>query len=294
MAGLGSSDLTWNLAHDVTNLLSYHFMVNAFRAGTAVAVVAAVVGWFMVLREQSYAGHTLSLVGFPGAAGAVWLGASASLGFFAFCVAAAILIAAVPRTTGRAVHGESAVIGVVQAFALACGLLFVSLYAGFLNGVTALLFGNFLGITNGQVAALVATAIACVGLIGLLYRPLLFASVDPDVATARGIPERRLSVLFLVLLGVSVAEAAQITGELLVFALLVVPAASAQAVTARPLRSLVLAVGFGLGIVWTGLAIAFYSPYPVGFWISSAALVTYGGARVFARYAGPHAPAVAS
>jgi zinc/manganese transport system permease protein len=285
MFAIAAAPFTWNLVRDLTELFSFHFMVNAFRAGTAVAVVAAVVGWFMVLREQSYAGHTLSLVGFPGASGAVWLGASAGLGFFAFCIAAALLIAAVPRARGTGFRDESAVIGTLQAFALACGLLFASLYAGFLNGVTSLLFGNFLGITDAQVVALVVTAVACVVVIAVLYRPLLFASVDPDVARARGIPERRLSVVFLVVLGVAVAEAAQITGALLVFALLVVPAASAQVITPRPLRSLGLAVCFGLAIVWTGLAVAYYSPYPVGFWISAMALATYGSARLVARRA---------
>jgi zinc/manganese transport system permease protein len=264
------------------NLFAYHFMVNAFRAGTAVAVVAAIVGWFMVLRAQTFAGHTLSVVGFPGAAGAVWLGASASLGFFAFCIGAALLIAAIPRATGARFSEESAVIGTLQAFALACGLLFVSLYAGFLNGVTALLFGNFLGITDEQVLTLAATTVLCVVVIALVYRPLLFASIDPDVASARGIRSRALSVLFLVVLGIAVAEAAQITGALLVFALLVVPAASAQVITARPAVSLGLAVGFGLAIVWIGLAIAYSSPYPVGFWISAMAMVTYGAARTYA------------
>jgi len=263
-------------------MFAYHFMVNAFRAGTAVAVVTAVVGWFMVLREETFAGHSLSVVGFPGAAGAVWLGLSASVGFFAFCVAAALVFAAVPRTTGQGYSEQSAVIGTVQAFALACGLLFVSLYAGFLNGVTALLFGNFLGITDVQVVTLAAVTAVCLVVLAVVYRPLLFASVDPDVAAARGIPARGLSVLFLVVLGVAVAEAAQITGALLVFALLVVPAAAAQVLTARPVHSLLLAVGLGLGIVWVGLTISYYSPYPVGFWISAVALATYGGARLVA------------
>ena len=266
----------------MAGLFTYHFMVNALCAGTAVAIVAAVVGWFMVLRQQTFAGHTLSVVGFPGAAGAVWLGASASLGFFAFCIGAALLIAAIPRRGGQGYSEESAVIGTLQAFALACGLLFVSLYSGFLNGVTALLFGNFLGITNEQVVTLAATTVGCLVVVAVVYRPLLFASVDPDVATARGIRTRVLSLVFLVVLGVAVAEAAQITGALLVFALLVVPAAAAQIVTARPLASLGLAIGFGLAIVWSGLVIAYSSPYPVGFWISTIALVVYGGARVYA------------
>jgi len=264
-------------------VFSYHFMVNAFRAGTVVAVVAGVVGWFMVLRAQSFAGHTLSLVGFPGAAGAVWLGVSASLGFFAFCTAAALVIALLPRSTGRAFSEESAVIGTVQAFALACGLLFVSLYEGFLNGITGLLFGNFLGITNAQVLTLALTGLVCVGVLAGVGRPLLFASIDPDVATGRGIPARGLSVVFLVVLGLAVAEASQITGSLLVFALLVVPAAAAQRVTARPGIGLALSVAFGLAIVWSGLTIAYSSSYPVGFWISAIALGVYGAAYVYSR-----------
>jgi zinc/manganese transport system permease protein len=264
-------------------VFSYHFMVNAFRAGTVVAVVAGVVGWFVVLRGQSYAGHTLSLVGFPGAAAAVWLGVSASVGFFAFCTAAALVIALVPRAAGRAFSEESAVIGTVQAFALACGLLFVSLYEGFLNGITGLLFGNFLGITDAQVLTLALTGLVCVGVLGAVGRPLLFASIDPDVATARGIPARGLSILFLVVLGLAVAEASRITGSLLVFALLVVPAAAAQRVTARPVIGIAVTVGFGLAIVWSALAIAYSSPYPVGFWISAIALGVYGAAYGYGR-----------
>ena len=283
--------LTWNPVHDVRELFAFHFMVNAFRAGTVVAIVAAGAGWFMVLRAQTFAGHTLSVVGFPGAAGAAWLGLSASLGFYAFCVGAAVLIALLPHTSGRAHGEEPAVIGTIQAFALALGLLFVSLYAGFLNGVTALLFGNFLGITDAQVVTLVVVAGVSAGVLALVSRPLLFASVDEDVAVARGVPARALAVCYLVVLGAAVAEAAQITGALLVFALLVVPPAAAQVLSARPARSLVLAVVFALVIVWTGLAAAYFSPCPVGFWISAAALLVYGAARAAARIRDERRPA---
>ena len=115
----------------------------------------------------------------------------------------------------------------------------------------------------------------------LVRKPLLFSSVDPDVASARGVPARVLSTLFLVVLGVAVAEASQITGALLVFALLVVPAATAQVLTARPGLSFELATAFGLGITWAGLACAYYSPYPVGFWTTSIAFATYVAARVY-------------
>src|SRR4051795_5366752 len=165
-------------------MLSYPFMVNAFRAGTCVALVAGVAGWFMVLRKQTFAGHTLAVVAFPGAAGATLIGVSASYGYFVACMAAAAVIGLGGHAApGRAFSAESAVIGTVQAFALACGLLFVSLYQGFLSGVNGLLFGSFLGITDGQVVVLLLTGVGCVAVLGAMARPLLFASIDPDVAT---------------------------------------------------------------------------------------------------------------
>ena len=215
-------------------------MVNAFRAGTIVAIVAAGIGWFMVLRRETFAGHTLSVVGFPGGAGAIWLGLAAVWGYFAFCIAAALVIAAIPSGRARGYHEESAAIGTLQAFALACGFLFVSLYGGFANGFNALLFGSFLGVTDAQVVTLLVVGVGALLVVGAIARPLLFASVDPDVAAARGVPVRLLSVVFLVVLGVAVAEASQITGSLLVFALLVVPAATAQVVTARPVLGLLV------------------------------------------------------
>src|ERR1041385_748057 len=128
MIAADGPSLTWNLAGDLRQLFDFPFMVNAFRAGTIIAITAALIGWFMVLRRQTFAGHTLALVGFPGAAGAILLGLSANVGFFAFCLAAALVIA-VPRSSREgSVTEESAVIGTVQAFALACGFLFVSLY----------------------------------------------------------------------------------------------------------------------------------------------------------------------
>jgi len=268
-----------NPVDDLRRMLALHFMVNAFRAGTIVAVLAAVVGWFMVLRRQSFAGHTLAVVSFPGAAAAVWLGVSATVGYFAGSIAAALVIALVPRSaSGRPRSQESAVIGTVQAFALAGGALFVSLYGGFLDSITGLLFGSFLGVSDGQVAALGAVALAVLAVLALVGRPLLFSTVDGDVAAARGVPVRALSVLFLVVLGCTAAEVSQITGALLVFALLVMPAAAAQQVTARPVVGLALAVVFGLIVVWVSLSVAFWSPWPVGFWVSTFGFALYVGA----------------
>ena len=266
---------SWNLVEDVRQALMYAFMVNAFRAGAIVAVLAGLVGWFMVLRRQSFAGHTLALVGYPGAAGAVLVGISATYGLFAFALVAALVIGLVPNVGGRGYSEESAVTGTVQAAALACGFLFVSLYGGFLSGANALLFGSFLGITSGQVLLLLVIAAIALAVLAVIARPLLFASIDPDVAQARGVPVRGLSIGFLLLLGVAAAEVSQITGTLLVFALLVVPAATAQAWTTRPVLSVLLTVAIGVAVTWVSLLVAYYSPYPIGFFLTSFAFAVY-------------------
>jgi zinc/manganese transport system permease protein len=266
----GATGLTWNIANDIQQLFSAHFMVNAFRAGTIVAITAGAIGWFMVLRRQSFAGHTLAVVSFPGAAGAILIGVSATGGAFTAAIAAALVIAFVPRSvSGQSYSHESAVTGTVQAFALACGALFVSLYGGFLNSVTALLFGTFLGISDGQVLTLLLVALGALVILGVIARPLFFATVDPDVARARGVPVRLLDAVFLVLLGCAAAEVSQITGALLVFALLVMPAASAQRLTVRPALSFCLTIILALVTTWFGLGVAYFSVYPVGFYVTT-------------------------
>ncbi len=269
-----SVPFSWNLLADLQEMWSWPFMLNAFRAGTLVAVLGAIVGWFMVLRGQSFAGHTLAVVGFPGAAMAIWLGLSASAGYLAFGVLAALVIAVLPARSRRSGGEESAVVGTTQAFALACGVLFVALYQGFLSGTTALLFGGFLGVSAGQVTVLLVVAVLVLGTLAVLGRPLLFASVDAVVARAHGVPVRALDTAFLLTLAVTAAEVSQITGALLVFALLVLPAATAQRLTARPGPGLVLAVLAGLASVWLALFVAYYSPYPFGFWLTT---VAFGG-----------------
>jgi zinc/manganese transport system permease protein len=270
-----SGTFSWNLIADIQDMWSSPFMLNAFRAGAISAVLAAAVGWFMVLRKQTFAGHTLALVGFPGAAGSVWLGIGLVPGYFAFCGLAAIVIAAVGQRGRLGYTEQSAVIGTVQAFALATGALFVALYKGFLNGTNALLFGTFLGITSGQVLVLGAVALVVLAVLALVGRPLLFASIDADVAQAHGVPVRVLNTVFLLLLGAAAAEASQFTGALLVFALLVLPAATAQLLTARPALGLALSVLLGLATISVALFVAYYSPYPIGFWLTTIAFTGY-------------------
>jgi zinc/manganese transport system permease protein len=274
--------LTWNVARDVSQVLEYHFMLNALLAGSVVAVMAGLVGWVMVLRGEAFAGHTLSMMAFPGASAAALAGVPAAWGYFLFCAAGAAAIGRLSGARRISWGDQSAAIGAVQALALAVGFLLLSLYGGVLGDLDSLLFGDLLGVSDGEVLLLVGFAAATLALLAALGRPLLFASVDADVAAARGVPVRAVSLAFLLLLGLAVAATSQITGVLLVFALLVAPAASAQAITARPSASLALTVVLGLLIVWLGLASAYFSPYPAGFFISTVAFAIYVLARMLA------------
>ena len=259
---------------DLRDLFTYPFMVNALEAGTIVAVLAGVTGWFMVLRRQTFAGHTLSVIAFPGAAAASLAGLPVAVGYFGFCAVGALTLAAIAGSR-RSLSAESAAIGSVQALALALGFLFVSLYHGLLNGLDSLLFGTFLGITQDQVLALLVVAVASLSLLTLAARPLLFASVDADVARASGVRVGLLGLGFLLVLGLSVAETSQITGALLVFALLVTPAATAHQLTARPGLGIALSVAVALVVTWLGLALAYFSIYPVGFYVTSLSFGFY-------------------
>ena len=280
MADALEPTLTWNVVHDVGELLEYHFMINALLAGSVVAVMAALVGWVMVLRGEAFAGHTLSMMAFPGAAAAALVGVPGAWGYFLFCGAGAGAIARISGSERFSWSEQSAGIGAVQALALALGFLFVSLYGGVLGDLESLLFGDLLGVSDGQVLVLAVVAVVALAALAALARPLLFASVDPGVAAARGVPVRLLSLAFLLLLGLAVGATSQITGVLLVFALLVAPAASAQALTARPLASLLLTVALGLLVVWLGLGIAYFSIYPAGFFVATVAFAVYVLARV--------------
>jgi len=270
-----------DLISDLRQLTTYPFMVNALAAGSIVALMAGVVGWFMVLRRQSFAGHTLSVMAFPGATGALLVGLSAPTGYFFFCGTAALLIGGAEGPDRRRNPAQaSAVTGTVQAFGLACGFLFLSLYQGVLANYETLLFGTFLGITHEQVLTLAIVAAVTLACLAIAGRPLLFASVDEGVARAHGVPTRALAMGFLLLLGLAVAATAQITGALLVFALLVAPAATAQLITPRIGLSLVLTVAIGISITWVGLGLAYFYNYPVGFYITSVAFVVYVVVRV--------------
>jgi zinc/manganese transport system permease protein len=283
---MGNPTLSWNLGSDVRELLSYQFMVNALQAGTIVAVMAAVVGWYMVLRRQSFAGHTIAVMSFPGAAGAALAGLPSALGYYLACAVAALSIGSAGGSATHGRSGESAAIGVVQVAGLALGFLFLSLYSGVLEQLETLLFGTFLGIDSNQVLTLLIVAVVVLVALAIVGRPLLLATLDPEVARARGVPVRALDVGFLLVLGLAVAATSQITGALLVFALLVAPPAAAQALTPRPGLSLLLSVVFAVLVTWLGLGISYFSIYPLGFFVTSFAFGLYALAHLARHLAG--------
>src|ERR1700716_2637954 len=267
---------SWNLFDDIATLLHYPFMVHAFEAGTIVAIVAGAIGYFVVLRGSAFAAHALSHIGFAGATGAVVLGISPIFGLLAFTLVSGATIGAL----GNRLRGRDVTIGIVLAWTLGLGVLFISLYRGYATEAYALLFGEILGISAADVLiTLVAGIVTIAGLIAM-YRPLLFSSVDEDLASAKGVPVGVLSIAFMAVLAVAVTEAVQVVGVLLIFALIVTPAAIAVRFTSRPPAAILMGMVLALLFTWLGLAIAYYSPHPVSFFITSLAFATYVGVRL--------------
>jgi zinc/manganese transport system permease protein len=268
--------LTWNVLADIAAIFQYQFMVNAYMAGTVVAVVAGAIGYFVVLRGSAFAAHALSHIGFAGATGAVVLGISPILGLLAFTMGSGAAIGAL----GNRLRSRDVTIGIVLAWTLGLGVLFISLYTGYAQEAYALLFGEILGISVGEV--LVTGVVAGVALAALvvMYRPLLYSSVDQDLARAKGVPTVALSVAFMAVLALAVTDAVQVVGVLLIFALIVTPAAIAVRFTSRPGVAIATGVALALAFTWLGLAISYYSPHPVSFFITTLAFATYVAVRV--------------
>jgi len=262
---------SWNPIDDLSMLFQYDFMVHAFEAGTIVAIVAGAIGYFVVLRSSAFAAHALSHIGFAGATGAVVLGVSPVLGLLAFTLGAGTAIGAL----GSRLRGRDVTIGIVLAWTLGLGVLFISLYRGYATEAYAILFGEILGISASDVQLTLIVGLITLACLVAVYRPLLFSSVDEELASAKGVPVTALSIGFMAILAVAVTEAVQVVGVLLIFALIVTPAAIAIRFTSRPATAIVIGVGLALLFTWLGLSIAYYSPHPVSFFITSIAFVTY-------------------
>jgi len=255
----------------ITDMFAYEFMTNAFAAAGIVAVVSSLVGYFLVMRGQTFAGHALSHIGFAGATGAGLIGLAPLWGLLAFTVAAGVTMGAL----GERLSNRDVVIGVVLALALGFGLLFLHYYTSFATQATALLFGNVLAVDHAMIAALAVLGAITVVALAAIMRPLIFTSLQPELAEAKGVPLRFVSMAFLAIVALAVSECAQIVGVLLVFTLMVGPPAAAQRVTTGLWSGLFISAALALSEAWLGLTMAFYTDWPVSFCIAVLSALSY-------------------
>jgi zinc/manganese transport system permease protein len=252
-------------------VLEYDFMQNAFAAAAVVAIVAGLVGYFLVLRGQTFAGHALAHVGFTGATGAVLIGIPPLWGLVAMTVAAGFGMGML----GERLAQRDVAIGIVLSLALGLGLLFLHFYTAFATQATAILFGNVLAVDDDTVWTLFGLGALSIAALAVISRPLLFASLQPELAEAKGVSLRLYSMLFLGIVALATAECAQIVGVLLVFSLMVGPAAAAQRLTTGIAAGLLLSAGLALFEAWAGITLAFYTDWPSSFWITALSAGVY-------------------
>jgi zinc/manganese transport system permease protein len=281
---IGIPPFSPNLVQDVADMLGFDFMRYAFVAGGLIALAAGFVGYFVVLRNQVFTSDALGHVAFTGGLGGVLLGLPLLVSVFVSTIGGALAIGSLG---GRA-RGRDVAIGTVFAWVLGLGVLCLSLYSSGRSGATGILgvtvlFGSILSLQPSQALTASLAGIAISVALLAVCRPLLFVSVDPEVAATRGVPVGFVSIVFLVLVGATVAEAVQAVGALLIFALLVTPAAIAQNLTARPYAGLALSAALGVAFVWLGLALAFYFSYPASFFITALAFIGYLGSVLYSR-----------
>jgi zinc/manganese transport system permease protein len=271
-------------------MLSQEFMRNALLAGTFVALACGVGGWFVVLRGQVFAGDALSHVAFPGALAAAAAGVDERVGLFVATVAVAVAIGALGRgVLSRAGASSSpagdTAIGIAFTFILGLGAFFLARVSTSSAGASGVLgahtlFGSIFGLSGGEARLAAAIGLATTLLLVAIARPLLFASVAPEVAAARGVPARALAIGFLALLGVIAAEATQVVGALLLLGLLAAPAAAAHRAVSSPFVGIALAALLALVAMWAGLVLAYAIPSlpPSSAIVIVAVAINYGSA----------------
>ncbi|HVC04580.1 MAG TPA: metal ABC transporter permease [Candidatus Acidoferrales bacterium] len=252
-------------------------MLNAWESASIVAVVAGVVGFFIVLRGSAFAAHALPNGAFAGAAGASLIGVDAIIGLAVFSILGAVTIAGLGR---RARHDVATALVIVVMLGL--GSLFLSMTTEYAPVIFSLLFGEVLGVSSSELVPIAAIGGVCIVAVLLAYRPLMFSSVMPDVAEARGVGRLRMEVVFLLVVALTTTMAVPVVGALLIFSLLISPAAAARSFTDRPLTAMGLSVLIALGTVWAAIALAYLSNLPIGFFVGSIGAGTYAVGRFWA------------
>jgi zinc/manganese transport system permease protein len=253
------------------DVLGTTFMRHALIGGSLVAIAAGLLGYFVITRQNAFAAHALAHIGFPGATGAILVGAPITLGLAVFCIGGGLLIG----VFGKRVAEREIATGTILALATGLGVLFASLAGANASATTSVLFGNLLAISAQQLVVFGLFTVAVVLALAVVARPLLFASVDPAVAEARGVPVRALGLVFVVLLALTITMAVQVVGTLLLFALVVTPAATALRLTARPARVAAIAVGIALVSVWAGLVLSAMVNLPPSFFVVAVAVAVW-------------------
>ena len=254
-------------------------MVNTWIAATMVALIAGVVGFFVVVRGSAFAAHAIPHGSFGGAAGAVLIGANTILGLGIFAVGGALGIGWLSR---RGRHDVATALSLVLMLGL--GALFLSFSVEYAAAVYSLLFGEVLGVPAYDLLPMAGLGLACILAIALLYRPLLLTSITPEVAEARGVRPGRIETGFLLVVALASTMTVPVVGVLLMFSLMIGPAATARSFTHSPLRAIALSVAIALVIVWLGIAIAYVTNYPVGFFVGTLGALSYGCARVWTAW----------
>jgi zinc/manganese transport system permease protein len=254
------------------------FMTNTWIVATLVALIAGVVGFFVVLRGDAFPAHAIPNGAFAGAAGATLIGVNTLIGLGSFAVLAALGIGWLSR---RGRHDVVTALALVMMLAL--GAAFLSHTSEYSPEIFSLLFGEVLGVSTTEILPVVALAVLCLIAVAALYRPLLLSSAVPDIAEARGVPTYRMEMLFLVVLALATAMTVPVVGALLIFSLMIGPPAAARALTARPLLAMGLATAIALVTVWAAIASSFASNWPVGFFVGVYSAVVYGAGRLWSH-----------
>jgi zinc/manganese transport system permease protein len=264
----------------LSSYLAYDFVRHALVVGSVAAVLGAVVGYFVIIRNVGFAAHALGHIGFTGATGAALFGLAPLPGVVLICGAAGALMG----VTGNRLRRSELAVGMVLSISLGLGSLFLMLYRGFAGQATAILFGNIFGVSTAQVWETIGLAAFSLGALALFSRKLLFASLQPDLAESRGLSLTGLSTAFMLILAVSVALASQVVGMLLVFTLVIGPAGIAARLCRGYWTALALSIAVALGTVWTGILLACLTNWPPSFWITSILFVLYLLTELLSRY----------
>ena len=259
----------------LARLLGYDFVQNAIAAGLVIAIVSGVVSRFVVARNMSFAVHALAELAFTGSAGFILLRLSPVLGLLAGSAITALFIGSL----GVRVRGRDVVVGVVMAFGLGLGVLFITLYKGYANQAFGLLFGTITGVSREDVVLLVGIGILTLAALVVVYRPLTFATVDPEVAEARGVPVGALAVAFLLIMAAAITEAVQVVGVLLILTLLITPGATAERLTAAQGRATLYSVAIALFCTLGGILLSLLLNAAVSVFVTSLSFACYLAAR---------------